>query len=348
MRHVAPIIAPIAIVMSISACSEQAQYHKLEGKTMGTSYHITFGSKQTVGKAVIQADIDKHLELINQSMSTYIKDSTISKFNQLPANQTIEIDTHFAKVLADSRTIYTHSQGSFDPTVYPLVELWGFGSKMSVERLQSPPTDAQIHATKTKVGLDKVVDDKTSIYKTQDGVGLDFSAIAKGYGVDIIAQVLSQHGINDYMVEIGGEVATKGVNAQGKPWTLAIDAPITDSTTTNRQAIATLTQKSGETLHIATSGGYRNSVVFDGVRYSHTINAATGKPVANSAASVTVLHDSVSLADGWATALTAISQDDALKMANDNGILALFVITDKSNQDFKIIKSQAMIDKYGQ
>ena len=183
---------------------------------MGTSYHITFEMPNGANGDEIQASIDARLDEINNSMSTYQDNSTINKFNALNAGQTIQIDPNFIKVLSDSRLIYEKSHHSFDPTVHALVELWGFGAKMSVERLQNPPTQAEILAVRNTIGLDKIVLNGNELSKTTDGVGLDFSAIAKGYGVDMIADILkSKYNINNYMVEIGGEIATNGVNDKG-------------------------------------------------------------------------------------------------------------------------------------
>lgn len=325
----------------LSACSEADNYQSISGKTMGTSYHITYKAPKNSDEKAIQASIDERLLQINQSMSTYDKNSTISKFNRLKAGESLQIDTDFIKVLNDSRSIYQNSAKSFDPTVYPLVELWGFGSKISVDKLQSPPTQEQINQTKHSIGLDKIQLDKNRLSKTTDGVGLDFSAIAKGYGVDVIADVLKHtYHIENYMVEIGGEVSTLGVNQQGKQWTIAIDAPIIDSTVSNRQIATTISQKNGQALHIATSGNYRNMLQLDGIWYSHTISPITGKPVQNNTASVSVIASSVALADGWATALSALPYDEALTLANQQNILAIFINPD-DNQSFKIAYSDA-------
>ncbi|USZ14288.1 FAD:protein FMN transferase [Moraxella sp. FZFQ2102] len=345
--------APLAMVCSaviISACADKPAYQKISGETMGTSYHISYQHPDaSISQAAIQADIDKRLNDINASMSTYIDDSTISKFNRLPSATPLEIDADFIKVLSDSQAIFQASNHAFDPTVLPLVELWGFGGKMSVERLQAPPSSDEITAAKALIGLDKVSLNGNQLSKSVDGVGLDFSAIAKGYAVDVIANTLrDNYGITNYMVEIGGEVATSGSNDKSQPWTLAIDAPVIDSSVSNRSTITTLTQPKDGTLHIATSGGYRNSVEYNGVRYSHTINPNTGNPVAGNAPSVTVLHDTVSLADGWATALTALPYDDALKLANAQNIQAIFVIENASKTGFDIVKTDAIIAKFGQ
>ena len=159
-------------------------------------------------------------------------------------------------------------------------------------------------------------------------MALDFSAVAKGYGVDVIAEVLHKdYKINNYMVEIGGEVSTSGVNQNAQPWQIAIDAPILDSTVSERYTLAAIRQPLlSNKLHLATSGNYRNSVVFDGRRYSHTIDPTTGQPIAGGAPSVSVVADSVSLADAWATALTAMTYEKALATAKQHNLAVLFVI----------------------
>lgn len=319
---------------------------------MGTSYHISYQLPDGTDEAAIQAAIDERLQHINDSMSTYIDDSTISKFNRLAANTPITIDADFSHVLETSRQVYEQSGGAFDPTVMPLIDTWGFGSTMTVERLQSPPSPVEIAQAKALVDFDSVVQEGDSLYKTKDGVGLDFSAVAKGYGVDVIAEVLRQdYQIRNYMVEIGGEVASSGVNAQTQSWQIAIDAPIEGSTVTERQTIAAIRQPKsmGNKMHLATSGNYRNSIIFDNKRYSHTIDPTTGEPIIGGAPSVTVAADSVDLADAWATALTAMPYEQALATAEEQDIAALFVIlVDNSNidadslEDWQIVETSAM------
>lgn len=345
MRYVS--LFMICSVGIISACSDKSSYQHISGQTMGTSYHISYQHPDGVDVATIQATIDQRLNDINQSMSTYQDDSTISKFNRLPSATPLQIDADFIQVFTDSQKIYQQASQAFDPTVHPLVELWGFGGKMQVERLLSPPTDAQIQNAQAKVGLNKITLQGDNLSKSVDGVGLDFSAIAKGYAVDVIANTLKDnYNIKNYMVEIGGEISTLGVNDKGNPWKLAIDTPVVDSNISNRQSIATITQPVGESLHIATSGSYRNSIEYDGVRYSHTISPITGKPVADGVPSVTVLHDSVSMADGWATALSAVSSKQAQTLADEQNIQAIFILQNGTN-GFKLHYSRAMREKFG-
>ncbi|MBP3946386.1 FAD:protein FMN transferase [Psychrobacter sp. K31L] len=340
--------------LSISACQQTPDYNYLSGETMGTSYHISYQLPDDADEAAIQAAIDKRLQQINDSMSTYQSDSTISKFNQLGRDIPIIIDADFGRVLNVSRVVYEQSGGAFDPTVMPLVDTWGFGSTMTVERLQSPPTALEIAQAKALVDFESIIKKDKSIYKSKDGVGLDFSAVAKGYGVDVIADVLrDDYQIRNYMVEIGGEIATSGVNNQQQPWQIAIDAPIEGSTVSERQTISAIRQPINTTtqMHLATSGNYRNSIIFDGKHYSHTIDPTTGEPIVGGAPSVTVAADSVALADAWATALTAMPYKKALKVANEQNLAALFVVladgikpSDSldSIDDWQIVQTSAM------
>ncbi|TXD96723.1 FAD:protein FMN transferase [Psychrobacter frigidicola] len=316
-------------VVSLSACQQTPDYNYLTGETMGTSYHISYQLPEGVDETAVQAAIDARLQQINDSMSTYQADATISKFNRLAKDTPITIDADFSHVMEVSRQVYEQSGGAFDPTVMPLIETWGFGSTMTVERLQSPPSAAEIAQAQALVDFKGVVQKEDSIYKTKDGIGLDFSAVAKGYGVDVIADVLkNSYQIRNYMVEIGGEVATSGVSSQQQPWQIAIDAPIEGSTVTERQTIAAIRQpmNNGNQMHLATSGNYRNSILFAGKRYSHTIDPTTGSPIVGGAPSVTVAASSVALADAWATALTAMPYEKALTTAKEQNIAALFVI----------------------
>ena len=340
--------------LSLTACQQTPDYNNLSGETMGTSYHISYQLPKGADEAAIQAAIDKRLQDINDSMSTYQADSTISKFNQLGKDEPITIDADFSHVLATSRQVYQLSGGTFDPTVMPLVDIWGFGSTMTVERLQRPPTALEIAQAKALVDFDSVIQKGNTIYKAKVGIGLDFSAVAKGYGVDVIADVLKNHyQIRNYMVEIGGEVATAGVSAQQQPWKIAIDAPIEGSTVSERQTMAVIRQpiNISNNMHLATSGNYRNSVIFSGKHYSHTIDPTTGEPIVGGAPSVTVAAETVALADAWATALTAMPYKKALSVAKEQNIAALFVVladgvgieaAADSIDDWQVVQTPAM------
>lgn len=322
------IILFLMSTLLLSGCQQSPEYSYIQGETMGTSYHISFQKPKDVNEEAIKKDIDKRLQQINVSMSTYMEDSTISKFNRLKAGEPIQVDPDFIQVLQDSKQVYEQSAGAFDPTVMPLINLWGFGSVMTADRLQNPPSAEQIQTAKSLLGFEDIKLSGTTLTKDKDNVELDFSAVAKGYGVDVIAEVLHKdYKINNYMVEIGGEVSTSGVNQKAQPWQIAIDAPVIDSTVTERLTLAAIRQPSSPNkLRLATSGNYRNSIIFDGRRYSHTIDPTTGQPIAGGAPSVTVVADSVSLADAWATALTAMTYEQALATATKQDLAALFVV----------------------
>lgn len=342
----------VALTISASACQQPPTYQSLEGKTMGTSYHISFEMPKNTDLASIQASIDKRLLDINKSMSTYDDTATIMAFNRAKVGEKVHIDPDFIQVLNASKTIYQASKGAFDPTVMPLVSLWGFGKEMRIDRLQSPPTPAEIDQARSLIDFDSVVLQGNQLSKNKAGVALDFSAIAKGYGVDVVADVLkSEYKINNYMVEIGGEVATLGKNAKGQAWQLGIDEPVINSSVSNRNTIALIREPKQGKINLATSGNYRNSLVYNGVRYSHTIDPDTGSPVVNGASSVTVVHDTTALADGWATALTAMPYEKALKTAQDNQLAVLFIVhqdmskanqNDEKAQDWQIVETDKM------
>lgn len=337
----------ILVISSLIACQPQrlSKYGSLEGKTMGTSYHITYELPKNIDSKALKLDIDKKLLVFNDSLSTYQKDSTITKFNNALVDQKVKIKPDFIKVFNDSKVIYKQSEGAFDPTVKPILELWGFGTTMLVDRLQSPPTDEEIEKAKQLIDFDSITLEGDKLTKSKEGVEIDFSAIAKGYGVDVIANVLkSDYNIQNYMVEIGGEVATSGVNSRGQGWQIAIDAPILHSGITDRKIISTIRQpldsnKKG-TMHLATSGNYRNSIVFDDVRYSHTTDPATGRPIVGGASSVTVAEDTVALADAWATAFTAMPYKKAIDMAQRLNKAVIFVVlkdgVDPNQDNYKL------------
>lgn len=325
----------------------QRHYATIAGETMGTTYHIRYAEPEHLSPESIKRTVDEKLLQINKSMSTYDPTSLISQFNAAPVGKVMPIDAHFFAVMQDAKQVYEASNHAFDPSVMPLVELWGFGHELTVERLQHPPSQLQIEQAQALLGFDSIElrQKPNQLLKTKP-IQLDFSAIAKGYAVDQIAQVLTnQYHINNFMVEIGGEVVTRGKNPTAQPWQIAIDEPAltpprnqrNEQPTTNRRIIHLL---QAHNMNIATSGNYRNTLLLDGVRYSHTIDPRTGMPVQDSVPSVTVLAKTTGLADAWATALTAVSYKEAVLLAETHDIAALFVI--KTDKGWQTVASPAM------
>lgn len=295
---------------------------RISGPTMGTSYHIAwFGADDDA--AAVQQQVDERLAAINRSMSTYDPDSELSRLNRglLPvdADGWVQVSADLAEVLALALQVWQASDGAFDVTIGPLVNLWGFGPQARPERI---PAAELIRTTLAEVGSDAILlEVEQQRLRLQKPLYIDLSAIAKGWAVDEIAALLEQRGIHNFMVEIGGELRTAGVKPEGKPWRIAIERPPLDAG--SREVALVITPQA---IGLATSGNYRNYYEQDGVRYSHTIDPTNGYPVQHNLASVSVLHESTGLADAWATAFSVLGAERALQLAEQHG-LAVFLLT---------------------
>ena len=313
------------------ACSPKDQQSSLTGFTMGTTYSIQFIA-QDIDENKLQTDIELRLEHINNLMSTYIPASELSRFNQINHSDWFDVNLELVSLVAHAQSISDTSNGAFDITVGPLVNLWGFGPHDAEFSL---PSEQEIHISKQNVGYQNLQFriDPPALKKTQTRLYVDLSAIAKGYAVDEIAKILDTFNIDHYMVEIGGEVKGKGLASHGEPWRIGIETPATQRG--NIEAILSL-----ENIGIATSGDYRNFVVHQGRTYSHTLDPRTGYPVDHSLASVTVLHESVATADAWATAFMVLGAEQAYEMAQKDQ-LAVLLIT-REDAGYKITASDKM------
>ncbi|MEM8563254.1 MAG: FAD:protein FMN transferase [Pseudomonadota bacterium] len=305
-------------MLSLTACGRDTQYAiELTGEALGTVWHVTLLS---VGGDVdpnsIQAVIDEVLQEVDDSMSTYRKDSEITRFNASEIDEWIPISADFYTVLSAAMAIGYQSGGAYDVTVGPLVDVWGFGPAGPVKE---PPSDDTVTDILEYVGQDHLrLDGDGPRLMKRSPVELDFSSIAKGYAVDRIAQSLDARGINRYLVEVGGELRLAGLSQRGDLWRIAIERPDSQARTIE-QAIS-LTD-----VGLATSGDYRNFFVVDGQRYSHSIDPRRGYPVAHDLVSVTVVHPSAMLADAWSTALIVLGFFDAMAVAQERGLAVYFI-----------------------
>ncbi|MGE0770867.1 MAG: FAD:protein FMN transferase [Cyclobacteriaceae bacterium] len=289
----------------------------LEGATMGTTYHVTYFDQQ---KRNLKPQIDSLLIVFNQSMSTYISDSEIATFNR--GNSFQFKLPYFKRVLDKCAEVVSGSGGAFDPTVMPLVNAWGFGPDK-----QTLPDSAQVDSIKQFVGFEKVDFNADSIWKKIPHVQLDFSAIAKGYGVDVVARLLREHGIANYFVEIGGEVATGGKNLKSKKaWQVGILDPSSTLENQHYLAFASLENKA-----LATSGNYFNYKEVEGRKYSHTIDPATGFPAQREILSASVFADDCMTADAWATAFMAMGHEKAIAVSRKHPELLVFLVFSKGD-----------------
>ncbi len=284
---------------------------------MGTQYHITLVSLQNTNTNKLKAQIDDLLLKINQQMSTYISDSEISKFNQYKKQDWFPVSKDFAYVVASAQVVSKLTHGTFDITVAPLINLWGFGAKTKL----TTPTDKQITTALQNTGyqLLEVRSTPPALRKLNNKLRIDLSAIAKGFAVDKIAEFLDQKQVTDYLVEIGGELRNRGFNQKGKPWQIGIETPEKNSSKIS-QALLT------SNVALATSGDYRNYFIKDGVRFSHTINPSTGKPTTHKLASVTVLHKSTMMADAYATALMVLGENKGKDFSKTQNIKVNMII----------------------
>ncbi|KAF7767080.1 thiamine biosynthesis lipoprotein [Pseudoalteromonas undina] len=277
---------------------------------MGTTYHIKFYAEQVDPQAV-QAEIDAVLVDINQSMSTYIEDSEINTFNRLDANEVMPISDDFRAVISESMRI-GNSTKTLDVTMGPLIDLWGFGpDKKPTKR----PTNEALANMINNIGIDKLVLNEQGLAKTMADLELSFSATAKGYGIDKVAELLQSKGITDYMVEIGGELRIAGTKPDNQAWRIAIEQP--DANPGERKVHRVLAPGNNG---IATSGDYRIFYTMDGKTYTHLIDPMTGMPIKHDLVSVTVLHPSAMTADGLATALTVMGMEKAQRYAQQHDL----------------------------
>lgn len=281
----------------------------ISGRTMGTFYHIKVIARYFENLAGLRESIEKRLEEINQSMSTYRPDSEISRFNKMPETETMAVSADFRAVLKTAEKIYALSGGAWDGTIKPLVNLWGFGNARPVK---TAPDKTEIEKQLKNIGFSNIrVLDSGRLGKQTRGITLDLASIAKGYGVDAIAAVVRQKGYRDFLVEIGGEVVAAGVRKDGRPWVVGINKPTAEAAVNAVYRAVSLANGA-----MATSGDYRNFFELDGVRYSHVVDPRTGYPVSNRVASVSVVAPDCTLADGLATALMVMGPEKGIRLVN--------------------------------
>jgi len=293
------------------------------GPTMGTSYSV-----KVFDPPAFEDDVpflvDLLLRTVNDQMSTYLKGSEISRFNASMSTDWFPVSSELAKVVTFSQEVSEQTGGAFDITVGPLVNAWNFGPDQTQQKV---PDEQTLKVLGESVGYQKlsVRTDPPSLKKSVPGLRIDLSAVAKGYAVDRVVQLLNDQGAKNVFVEIGGEVSASG-NKAGQWWKVGIQMP--DAATDSILIAHSLNVGAGGDQSMATSGDYRNYFEVDGVRYSHTIDPRTGRPIDHPLASVTVVTGTCMAADAWATALNVLGPDQALKTARSEGLDSLLVARD--------------------
>ena len=294
-------------------------YTSLSGTTMGTTWSVHVASED-MGPSTMRrtaAAIQSSLDQVVAHMSTWESDSEITLLNRANSTQPQTLSAPLLEVLTVAQTVSEKSRGAFDVTVSPLVETWGFGSATPPENLPSAEKieEALRHTGHALIDLDGA---KSTLTKVDPAVEIDLSAIAKGYGVDRVAETLESLGYLDYLVEVGGELRARGRRLDGKIWRVAIEAPREGL----REIHRVLELKN---MAMATSGDYRNFYERDGQRFSHTLDPRTGRPIAHRLASVSVLHPTATAADAWATALNVLGPKAGFEVAQEEELAAYFI-----------------------
>jgi thiamine biosynthesis lipoprotein len=292
------------------------------GETQGTTYAINVVAEwmSPEQKSAVQLAINARLDDIDRTMSTYRADSDLSRFNALADTTPFKASPELVEVFQTAEEVSAACAGAFDVTVGPLVDAWGFGPDKTTRA--APFTDEAPAALRARVGYQKVVidADASTLRKTQPDVRCTLNAIAQGYTCDKLGADLERLGCTDYLVEVGGEIKARGRNARGVPWQIGIEKP-----TAAGRAVDRVVSLENQTL--ATSGNYRNYYEKDGVRMTHIIDPATGRPIAHTLASVSVIHGaSCAHADAYATALMVLGPDKGYELALKQGLAALFIV----------------------
>jgi thiamine biosynthesis lipoprotein len=301
---------------------------------MGTTYTVKVVEPTLSESRVeeLRQLIDARLEDVNAKMSHYKEDSELSRFNQLNDTTPFNVSPETFEVFRAAIDISTLSNGALDITVGPLVDAWGFGPQDRLERI---PTEVHIQALREQTGYEllELDPDALSVRKTTPQIRCDLSAVAKGYGVDRVAEALAGEGLENFMVEVGGEVRTEGLNDSGQQWRIGVERPVTTG-----RVIEKVISLSGWAL--ATSGDYRNYYEIDGVRYSHMIDPRTGRPITHNLASVSVIDETCTKADGFATALLVLGPDEGYSLAVKEDLAALFLVHEGGGE-FKALETPA-------
>jgi thiamine biosynthesis lipoprotein len=328
-------IAPcLLLLILLSGCGVQKEV-VFDGTTMGTTYRIKLIVGYFKSTSGLKEKIDQQLQVINQSMSTYLPGSEISRFNAIDNTQDkLAISDDFLQVMLAARDIYEKTGGAWDGTIKPLVNLWGFGN---TRQTQQVPDAVEIKEQLHLIGFQHInIFPEGYLQKKKSTLSLDLASIAKGYAVDRVSRLLQTSGIDNCLVEIGGEVFAAGYRKDGKPWRVGINQPSITA------AIAEVYQVVPLHNHaMATSGDYRNYFETDGKRFSHILDPRTGYPVDNGVVSVSIVADNCMFADGLATAIMVMGLEKGMALINSLKEVEGFIIIRKSDNAYAHFSSEA-------
>ena len=306
-----------------------------DGTTMGTTYQIKMVVGYFKSTSGLKDKIDNRLQAINQSMSTYLPDSEISRFNAIrDTREKLAVSDDFLQVMLAARDIYEKTGGAWDGTIKPLVNLWGFGNTRQAHQV---PDEAEIKKQIRWIGFQHIgIYPEGYLQKKKSTITLDLASIAKGYAVDQVSGLLQTSGMENFLVEIGGEVFASGYRKDGTSWRVGINQPSTTASTTDVYQAVSLHNRA-----MATSGDYRNYFEAGGKRFSHIIDPRTGYPVNNDVVSVSIVADTCMLADGLATAIMVMGLDHGMALINSLKEVEGFIIVRKTDDVYAHYASEA-------
>jgi thiamine biosynthesis lipoprotein len=310
-------------VLLFAGCGIQNEV-AFSGKTMGTVYHIKIVTGFFDNTKDLKHKVEMKLEDINNSMSTYRKNSEISRFNALDRiGEKFYVSDDFLHVMTVAQNIYQLTGGAWDGTIKPLVNLWGFGNSINKNRI---PSKSEIQAILPDIGFNHIeISPDRYLLKRKASISLDLASIAKGYAVDQVAMLIRTNGIENFLVEIGGEVYASGLRKDGKHWKIGINRPQIDAPYDQVFKILTLKDKA-----FATSGDYRNYFEIDGKRFSHILDPQNGYPVTNGVVSVSIISDTCTFADGLATAVMVLGPEKGLDLVNSLDSTECLIVVQKN------------------
>ena len=324
--------AALAATLILGSCGGQPDTLELRGQTMGTSYSVRIvapADAPAVSLELLRQRVAARLENLENVFSTYRPDSEVSRFNAYPGQEWFGVSPDFLDVLEQAVTVSRLTGGAFDATIGPLVELWGFGAGDAPRRI---PDREALDRLLSDAGFEhlQLRESPPAVRRTRPGVQLDLSAIAKGYAVDRIWELLSEAGLAAYLVDVGGEVRTRGRRADGRDWSIGVENPDGSSV-----AEAVPLREAA----IATSGDYRNFFEYEGRRYSHVLDPRTGWPVSHELTAVSVISTTTVMADALATALLVLGPETGLALAEHEQIAARLVV--RSTDGLTVLRTPA-------
>lgn len=332
--YLQPVIA-VALAAALTGCLFQDKVEAFAGPTMGSTYTVKYvRSGDGPSKEMLHSEVEALLGELDKQLSTYRSDSDVERFNALPAGSCEPMPDMVRELVAAGSQLSADSDGAFDLTLEPLLNLWGFGPRGRGERV---PSAEDISAARALTGQQHLSIDGDRLCKAV-ALQLDFNSIAAGYAVDLVIDRLKALGVQSYLVEITGELKAEGRKPDGSPWRIAIEAPRDDQRVA--QKIVEL-----DGMGVSTSGDYRNYFERDGRRYSHTLDPQSGQPIEHHLAAVTVIDKSTLRADGLSTALMVLGPEKGLALAERNGIAAFFVV--REGQGFVTTSTKAFDELFG-